>query len=79
MGCYPGSADLRILPLADVGADSTLTRQAVEHLDARSTTFGAGDDVIVCKVPAAAKRSYRALLRLYVLDLYSLSRAPVAG
>ena len=79
MACYPGSADLRILPMADVGADSTLVRQAVEHLDARSTTFGAGDDVIVCRVPESAKRSYRALLRLYALDLVSLSRAPVAA
>ena len=79
MRCYPGSADLRILPMADVGADSTLVRQAVEHLDARSTTFGAGDDVLVCRVPASAKGSYRALVRLYAMDLFSLSRMPVAG
>ena len=74
MRCYPGSADLRILPIDDVGAASTVVRQAAQHLDARSTTF-AGDDVIACKVPAAARTSYRALIRLYVLDLYSLSRA----
>lgn len=73
MTCYPGSTDLRILNMQDVGKDTTIVRQAVEHLNAKSTTF-VGDTIVKCSVPESMKGHYPSLIHMYITDMYSQRR-----
>lgn len=74
MNCYPGCADLRIKEMSDVGGDTVIVQQAVAHLNARATTF-VGEEIVKCKVPLSLSRDYKSLIKMYVTDLYSESRA----
>lgn len=73
MSCYPGSPDLRMMQMNDVDGSTTIVKQAVEHLDARTITF-VDEDVVRCKIPVGARSNYQKLIKFYISDIYAHSR-----
>lgn len=75
MACYAGCRDLRIMDMDSVCAGDVIVKQAVQHLNAIASTFaGEEGDIEECTVPLESTNNYKALIRLYVLGIYSLSR-----
>lgn len=64
MSFYPGSADLRVLPYDTVDTDSTVYKQAAQHLNAKR--FNVQDSRAI-----SPHLSYAQMLKEYSVDLYS--------
>lgn len=78
MRLYPGPDDLRILPLSMVDGDSIVCKQAVKHLDARSSlsknpTEGEETVDVAEQIPVWSGMRYHELIRAYAEDLYQVS------
>lgn len=69
MSCYPGSLDIRIMPMDTVDKESNIHRQAIQHLNAHRVTTEDGE---IFKV-AETCMDYRCLMRMYVEQMYSQS------
>ena len=70
MALYPGSPDLRILHMDDVDADSTVARQARDHLLAFSAGFV---DDSVHSMTCEDHEKYRDTVGKYAATLYTFS------
>ena len=63
------------MDMDSVCAGDVIVKQAVQHLNAMASTFtGEEGEMEKCTAPLESTNSYRALIRLYVLGIYSLSR-----
>ena len=63
MQCYPGSRDLRILPLDRVDVRSSVSEQARKHLQATLTEAGDGNDIMSVEIDPDT--AYPAMLLMY--------------